>query len=254
MPWKGILNEDDLLTYHANIGLMVEQVLERFAPPSGAAFILGALRRVPRHLFVHGAYRPLAYTDRALPTLGGLTTSAPSVIAEMIYLSGVRSRDRLLEIGSGTGYAAAILSEMGVDVRSIEVDERLANEANRILVLLGYKPDESTGAGWKTESLARYRAIAARFPHRGAVHLYVGNGRRGLQAHAPYRAIIVAAAVRSLDLLSELIPQLSPHGGRLIAPVGGPTEQLLRIVERVGARTRVTTGESGSVVFTPFVS
>lgn len=253
MPWKGVLTEEDLRTYDANIGLMIEQVRERFAPLYPAELILAALRSVPRHLFVASSYRPLAYTDRALPTLGGLTTSAPSVIAEMIYLASVQPGDRLLEIGAGTGYETAVLSEMGVNVRSIEIDEPLAHEANRILILLGYKPDNCARGVRRKESLARFRTISTRFPRRGTVHLYAGNGRIGLSAHAPYQAIVVAAAVRSLDPLEELISQLSPRGGRLVAPVGDREEQRLRVVERVGARTRVTIAGSGPVVFSPLL-
>ena len=82
------------------------------------------------------------YTDNALPTCGSLTTSAPSVIARMIFQSGVSKGEQLLEIGTGTGYQAAVLAEMGVKVYTIEIDGSAVQTAGRILVRLGYKMDK----------------------------------------------------------------------------------------------------------------
>ena len=119
--WTGILAEDDYRFYGENISLLEEQVIGKFPDSYQNTGILSAIRNVPRHLFVNKSYRSLAYTDNALPTCGGLTTSAPSVVAEMIFHCGAERGQRLLEIGTGTGYEAAMLSEMGVRVFSVEM-------------------------------------------------------------------------------------------------------------------------------------
>lgn len=141
MSWELVLSEDDYRFFKENISLLEERVIENFPDGYKNPAILSAIRSVPRHLFVNESYKVLAYTDSALPTCRGLTTSAPSVIARMIFLAGVSRGDTLLEIGGGTGYEAAVLSEMGVNVCSIEIDQPVAEAANRILVRLGYKPD-----------------------------------------------------------------------------------------------------------------
>ena len=113
ISWEAILSSEDLDLYRHNIRLLQEQVAQRFPHGPAAQDILQAIGLVPRHLFVHAGFRFFAYTDNACPTCGALTTSAPSVIAEMIYRSRVRSGGRLLEVGTGTGYQAAVLAEMG---------------------------------------------------------------------------------------------------------------------------------------------
>jgi hypothetical protein len=96
MSWEQILSEDDFRLYRENIPLLEEQVIERFAHAHDAPDVLRGIRSAPRHLFVHGEYRYLAYSDNAFPTCCGLTTSAPSVIAEMIFHSGIHRGGRLL--------------------------------------------------------------------------------------------------------------------------------------------------------------
>jgi protein-L-isoaspartate O-methyltransferase len=96
MSWVKVLLEEDFRLYRENISLLEEQVIERFAHAHEAPDVLRGIRSVPRHLFVHGEYRYLAYTDNAFPTDCGLTTSAPSVIATMIFHSGIRRGGRLL--------------------------------------------------------------------------------------------------------------------------------------------------------------
>lgn len=143
MSWQEVLSEEDIRLYRDNVALLEEQVINRFPHAYEAPDILRGIRAVPRHLFVHRGYRCLAYTDNAFPTSRGLTTSAPSVIAEMIFHSGIRRGGRLLEIGTGTGYEAAVLAEMGVHVLSIEIDRTVAVLANRVLCRLGYKLDRT---------------------------------------------------------------------------------------------------------------
>ncbi len=104
-----MLAERDLQLYRRNIPLLESAVIAKLPPAFSRRDVLAAIRRVPRHLFVHPACRALAYTDNALPTLGGLTTSAPSVIALMVSASGAGGGARVLEVGTGTGYEAAVL-------------------------------------------------------------------------------------------------------------------------------------------------
>jgi protein-L-isoaspartate(D-aspartate) O-methyltransferase len=233
MSWQDILEEDDYRFYKENISLMEDQVVQRFKENYRDPSILAAMRNVPRHLFVHAGYKKLAYTDYAFPTYNGMTTSAPSVIAEMIYHSGVKRGDKLLEIGTGTGCQAAVLSEMGVKVFSIEIDKKIIQAANQILIKLGYKIDEQLKDKDKIYRMRkRYHEIKAQFPMRGSIKLYYGNGQLGLQKHAPFKAIIIAASLSHPRALNDLVPQLSAHQGRLIVPIGDRREQQMYIVEK----------------------
>lgn len=233
MRWEFLLTDEDYTFYRRNITLLEEQVAEHFPELHNAPEILSAIRNVPRHVFVNKSYRYMAYTDNAIPTSGGLTTSAPSVIGQMIHHVGIRGGEKLLEIGTGTGYEAAVLSEMGVNVFTIEIDENLAKWANRVLVQLGYKIDKSIRNEEKKKMiLKRFQEIRNLFSHRGTVELYLGNGRFGLKRHSPFKGIIVAASVLRLYYIDHLFDQLSNDSGRLVVPAGKRNDQLLYIVER----------------------
>lgn len=237
--WTGILAEDDYRFYGENISLLEEQVIGRFPDSYKNTGILSAIRNVPRHLFVNKSYRSLAYTDNALPTCGGLTTSAPSVIAEMIFHCGVERGQRLLEIGTGTGYEAAVLSEMGVRVFSVEIEGQATNEANRILAYLGYKTDiKQKNEEKRRDESRRYSAIKSRFPNRGRIRLFKGNGRSGIPRFAPYNGIIFAVSIPHVRHIEAYVKQLSVNGGRLVVPVGRRRDQSLYIVERKNRRFR----------------
>ncbi len=227
-----MLPEDDLRLYRENISLLEEQMIHHFPDAYERPDILRAIRMVPRHLFVHPDYRYLAYTDNAFPTKHGLTTSAPSVIAEFIRQSGSVRGDRVLEIGTGTGYEAALLAEMGAYVVSIEADRVVAREAERILGLLGYVGDARPGCG--------------------RVELRTGNGRGGAPDRAPFRAVIVAAAGRRTEDVAQLLRQLG-DGGRLVAPMGPREGQVLHIFERKGGRISDSVLEGVSFSFVPLV-
>ncbi|MEW5817900.1 MAG: rRNA adenine N-6-methyltransferase family protein, partial [Spirochaetota bacterium] len=175
----------------------------------------------------------LAYTDKAFPTIGGLTTSAPSVIAEMIFNAGLKSGDKVLEIGTGTGYEAAVLAEMGVKVFTIEIDKQTAEKANRILVNLGYKIDKQLkNKQRRKDGIKRFNRIKTYFLNREKIELYWGNGRNGLEEYSPFKGIIVAASIPNINDIKNLVSQLSPKRGRLVVPVGSRYEQTLHIIER----------------------
>ncbi len=155
---------------------------------------LNAFRSVPRHLFVEEALRGQAYNDYPLPIGEGQTISQPYIVALMIQSLGLTSRDRVLEIGTGSGYQTAILAEIAKEVFSVERIEELAKNADALLKRLGY----------------------------GNVHIRVDDGTQGWIEKCPFDAIVVAAA--SPDIPGPLIDQLK-DGGRLVIPVGGRSSQ-----------------------------
>lgn len=233
MSWEEILNPDDYRLYKENISLLENQVIQKFPDSYKDPCIVAAIRNVPRHFFVNQGYKTLAYTDNAFPTCNSMTTSAPSVIAKMIYYTGVKKGDRVLEIGTGTGYQAAVLSEMGIHVFSFEVDRKIINTANKILIALGYKINEQVSDERKRKQmLLQFHKKKTLFPGRGKIRLFYGNGQYGCKEYAPFHGIIIAAAVSHLQYINQLIPQLSQDGGRLIVPVGDRIEQQMYIIEK----------------------
>jgi protein-L-isoaspartate(D-aspartate) O-methyltransferase len=158
--------------------------------------VLEAIRRVPREAFVPEDLRPHAYDNTALGIGCGQTISQPLVVARMTELLDLRPGDRVLDVGTGSGYHAAILAALGARVWSIERHEDLSRGAAEALARAGVE----------------------------GVTLLVGDGSRGLPEHAPFDAINVAAA-GGRDLLATLEGQLGP-GGRLVAPVTGRRQRL----------------------------
>ncbi|HKT65336.1 protein-L-isoaspartate(D-aspartate) O-methyltransferase [Burkholderia sp. 22313] len=169
------------------------------------ARVLDAMAAVPRHMFVDPGLATQAYEDSALPIGHQQTISKPSVVARMIELAMAgRTLERVLEIGTGCGYQAAVLSHVARDVYSIERIKPLFERAK-----LNLRP--------------------LRVPN---IRLHYGDGRVGLPSAAPFDAIVIAAA--GLDVPQALLEQLA-IGGRLVAPVGGQSgqPQVLTLVERV---------------------
>lgn len=174
--------------------------------------VLEAVRRVPRHLFVDTALRARAYRDEALPIGLGQTISQPFTVATQTVLLGVRPGDRVLEVGTGSGYQAAVLCEMGARVYSIERHAPLAERTLALLATLGY-------------------AITAR----------VGDGTLGWPEHAPFDAVVVTAG--GIGVPDPLLKQLRKPGparggdrpgGVLVIPVGGPDGQTMQRITRTG--------------------
>ena len=163
------------------------------------ARVLDAMRSVPRHRFVPESQRGYAYDDRPLPIGEGQTISQPYIVALMTELAGVKPGDTVLEVGTGSGYQAAVLAQMGVKVYSIEIVEPLARRAKAVLDELGYGK---------------------------RVELRRGDGYAGWPEHAPFDAILVTAAPPKIP---EPLKQQLVVGGRLVIPVGKYFQSLLRI-------------------------
>lgn len=163
--------------------------------------VLEAMRRVPRHRFVPAEHAAEAYGDHPLPIGHAQTISQPYIVALMTQLAQVEPGQRVLDIGTGSGYQAAVLAEMGADVASIEIVPELAEEAKARLAALGYKN----------------------------VHVRAGDGYRGWPERAPFGAIILAAAAPEIP--QPLIEQLAV-GGRLVLPVGEHYGQELLVITK----------------------
>jgi protein-L-isoaspartate(D-aspartate) O-methyltransferase len=163
--------------------------------------VLAALDAVPRHLFVPESERRDAYENRPLPIGLGQTISQPSIVALMTSLLEVRPGHRILEVGTGSGYQAAVLSKLGAEVYSIEIVKPLGERARRTLAELGYRN----------------------------VHLRIGDGYKGWPDAAPFDGIIVTAAPPRIP--APLLQQLKT-GGKMVIPVGHAYQDLLVLTKR----------------------
>ena len=171
--------------------------------------VLDCLEHVPRHEFVPEDFRVRAYEDAPLPIGGGQTISQPYIVAAMTAALALRGDERVLEIGTGLGYQAAVLACLSREVFTVEFRSELATEAAERLSRLGYSN----------------------------VHVHCGDGTLGLPEFAPYDAILVAAAAPSVP--APLLTQLA-EGGRMVVPVGGVENQDLRLIERSRDTLRTT--------------
>ena len=181
---------------------------------------LDAMRKVPRHLFVPAQHRNQAYEDKPLSIGYEQTISQPFMVASMTELLRPKSGDRILEIGAGSGYQAAVLAEIVKEVYTIEIVRELGEQTGRLLKNLGYEN----------------------------VHLIIRDGYQGLKEKAPFDAIIVTAAAE--DIPPPLIEQLK-EGGRMVIPVGDPSAiQTLMLVEKRKGKIRKTS--LSPVRFVPF--
>jgi len=183
--------------------------------------VLEAMRKVPRHLFVPESYVSMAYADFPLAIGEGQTISQPYIVAFMTEALSLKPEDRVLEIGTGSGYQAAVLAEIVKEVYTIEIIPSLGKRARKLLEELGYDN----------------------------VHVKIGDGYKGWPEKAPFDAVIVTCAPEAIP--QALIEQLE-EGGRMIIPVGrtGAVQELVRGVKVDG---ELRTQEVLPVRFVPMV-
>ncbi len=164
--------------------------------------VLKAMAKIPRHFFFDDAFLEHAYEDKAFPIGHGQTISQPYTVAFQTQLLRVKPGDKILEIGTGSGYQASILLELGAEVHTIEYNKYLFQETAHFLPKMGYKP-----------------------------HFYYGDGSKGVPAAAPYQGIVVTAGAPNVP--QALVQQLA-IGGRLVIPVGDGRRQLMMELEKTG--------------------
>ncbi len=182
--------------------------------------VLDAIRNVPRHEFVPDDQRSYAYENRPLPIGYGQTISQPYIVAIMTDLLKPKKNDRILEVGTGSGYQAAILAELAGSVYTIEIIEQLSEKASGQLKRAGYTN----------------------------VHTRTGDGYYGWDAEAPFDAIIVTALASHIP--PPLLKQLKP-GGRMLIPVGSPFMTQYLVLVTKDADNKITTREIVPVSFVP---
>jgi protein-L-isoaspartate(D-aspartate) O-methyltransferase len=182
--------------------------------------VLEAMGRVPRHIFMDDAFLRHAYQDKAFPISAGQTISQPYTVAVQTILLNVGKRDKVLEIGTGSGYQAAILAEMGVKVYTIERQRELYRKSQVMLNSLGYR-----------------------------IHFFLGDGYEGQPQYGPYDGIIITAA--TAEVPDKLLRQLRV-GGRLVAPIGDRDSQVMTLYTRLGEDEWEKTTH-GHFVFVPML-
>ncbi len=182
--------------------------------------VLAALTAVPRHLFVPADWQQASYDDQALPLADGQTISQPTVVGRMAELALLGEDDHVLEVGAGSGYAAAVLAQLCASVTAMELRSALVERARANLAAAGVDN----------------------------VDVVAGNGWLGLPQQAPFDAIVVSAAPARVP--QALVAQLAP-GGRLVLPLGRRTQRLVRVSRRSDGR--LVREELEEVRFVPLV-
>jgi protein-L-isoaspartate(D-aspartate) O-methyltransferase len=182
--------------------------------------VLDALNKVPRHLFMDSGFVHFAYKDQAFPIAAKQTISQPYTVAFQTELLQVEQGEKVLEIGTGSGYQTAVLLELGAKVFTIERHKVLNMGAQTLLPKLGYRP-----------------------------HFFFGDGYEGLPTYAPFDKIIVTAG--AADMPAKLVEQLKT-GGRMVLPMGSKNAQKMMLIEKLSA-TEFRKSSHGSFVFVPML-
>jgi protein-L-isoaspartate(D-aspartate) O-methyltransferase len=182
--------------------------------------VLKAIGAVPRHVFMDSSFISFAYKDQAFPIGAGQTISQPYTVAFQTQLLDVQPFQKILEVGTGSGYQAAVLCEMKVKVYTIERQRELYIKASQLLPELGYNPS-----------------------------FFLGDGYKGLPTYGPFDRIIVTAGAPSVP--EELLQQLVP-GGKMVIPVGPGDQQTMLLITRKNEEDFVTE-KCGAFVFVPML-
>jgi protein-L-isoaspartate(D-aspartate) O-methyltransferase len=182
--------------------------------------VLTAINKVPRHLFMDSGFIRFAYRDQAFPIRAGQTISQPYTVALQTQLLEVEALHKVLEIGTGSGYQAAILVEMGAKVYTIERQKELYLLSQSLLSSLHYRLD-----------------------------FFYGDGYQGLPTYGPFDRILITAAAPVIP--EKLLEQLKP-GGRLVVPLGGANSQVMTLIEKRGDKD-YKRSEHGLFVFVPML-
>jgi len=206
-PWRaaGDAGERSATALESARRAMIETQIERRGVRD--ALVLGAMREVPRHAFVPAELRAQAYEDAPLPIGGGQTISQPYMVAAMTAALKLRGDERVLEVGGGCGYQAAVLAKLVREVVTVECRADLAAATSARLSEMGYEN----------------------------IHVHCGDGTTGLPEMAPFDAILVAAGAPAVP--PPLLAQLA-DGGRMVIPVGNLEDQELQLIERIGFNGR----------------
>jgi protein-L-isoaspartate(D-aspartate) O-methyltransferase len=202
-------NEDDSRFLIPRRQMVAEQIRNRGISDQR---VLDAMLRVPRHQFVPQRYREQAYEDHPIPIGEGQTISQPYIVASMLEALALQSADKVLEVGTGSGYVTALLAGLVAQVFSVERHLALAESARERISKLGCRN----------------------------VEIVVGDGSRGLPQYQPFDAIVVSAA--ALQLPTALPTQLG-DGGRMIIPVGNPEAQQLQLIRQQNGQPQISLRE-----------
>ncbi|MBN1790343.1 MAG: protein-L-isoaspartate(D-aspartate) O-methyltransferase [Bacteroidales bacterium] len=182
--------------------------------------VLEAIHKVPRHLFMDSGFIKFAYRDQAFPIRAGQTISQPYTVAFQTQLLDLHPRHKVLEVGTGSGYQAAVLVEMGAAVYTLERQKELYLMAQSLLGSLNYR-----------------------------LHFFYGDGYQGLPTYGPFDRILITAAAPEIP--EKLLEQLKP-GGRLVLPLGGSGSQVMTLIEKKGEGDFVRS-DHGLFVFVPML-
>jgi protein-L-isoaspartate(D-aspartate) O-methyltransferase len=182
--------------------------------------VLTAIGKIPRHLFMESGFEKFAYKDQAFPISAGQTISQPYTVAYQTQLLQIKANAKILEVGTGSGYQAAVLIEMGAQVFTIERQRELYVKVQQLLPSLGYYP-----------------------------RFFFGDGYKGLPTYGPFDGIIVTAGAPYIpeDLKSQL-----KIGGRLVIPVGSGKNQMMTLIVRID-ENRYEQNELGNFAFVPLL-
>lgn len=197
--------------------LLVEEIRKKGIADEA---VLGAIGRVPRHAFMDSGFINFSYRDSAFPIGAGQTISQPYTVAFQTQLLEVKPHDKVLEIGTGSGYQAAVLFEVGANVYTVERQRELYIKSQQLLHDLGYK-----------------------------MHFFYGDGYAGLPAYAPFDKILVTAGASGIP---ETLVQQLKTGGRMVIPVGdNERQEMTLVIKKTNTETEAT--QHGTFVFVPFL-